>query len=246
MCKKFLTALVLLLNVSLAVAQDNGARLQGTPISSPCMDYGSGPCVADYAFDGNPDTYYASQERSHTWVGLDLGAPHVITRVGWMSRTGWGQRVQLGVFEGSNREDFLDAVPLYVIPEAGTDGTLLTSDVRVTRGFRYVRYVGPNDVRCNVAELAFWGEAGEGKDSLFYQVTQLPTVSIHTYSGNEPMDKVNEVESNITITYHDGTLIQEYPILARGRGNASWNFPKKPYRIKFNDGKKHHMLKDSP
>ena len=42
------------------------------------------------------------------------------------------------------------------------------------------------------------------------------------------------------------TRIQEYPITARGRGNASWGFPKKPWRIKYADGKSHRMLKGSP
>ena len=120
------------------------------------------------------------------------------------------------------------------------------AEVNVSRGFRYVRYVGPNSARCQIAELEFWGYEGEGDDSQFYQITNLPTVSIHTYSGNDPQDKVNELESNITITYDSGTRIQEYPITARCRGNASFAYPKKPYRIKFNDGKTHHMLKDSP
>jgi hypothetical protein len=54
-------------------------------------------------------------------------------------------RVQLGIFEGSNSPDFLDAVPLYLIPEGGSANTLEYADVNVSRGFRYIRYVGPND-----------------------------------------------------------------------------------------------------
>ena len=34
------------------------------------------------AFDGDLNTFFASWERSYTWAGLDLGSPHVITRVG--------------------------------------------------------------------------------------------------------------------------------------------------------------------
>ena len=83
------------------------------------------------AFDGRLDTYFASWERSYTWAGLDLGSRHVITRVGWSPRNdsqGEG-RVVLGVFEGANREDFMDALPLYVITERGKIGHISHADV---------------------------------------------------------------------------------------------------------------------
>ncbi len=226
-------------------------KLVGTPIGSPNIDYNTNRSSETVntpacAFDGDFSTYYASMDRSRTWVGLDLGTAHVITKVGWSCRDGYPARVQLGVFEGSNSADFLDAVPLFLIPDAGVNRTMLYADVPVTRGFRYVRYVGPNDVRCNIAELEFYGYEGEGNDSVWYQVTSLPTVSIHTYEGYDPQDKVTEMPSNVTITYDGGKRIQEYPITIRGRGNASWGFPKKTWRIKFADDKSHRMLKDSP
>ncbi len=107
------------------------------------------------AFDGNFDTYYASYDRSRTWVGLDLGTPHVITRVGWSPRVHslGPNRTLLAIFEGANREDFLDAVPLYVITEAHEQNKMWYANVNVTRAFRYVRYVTPNDARCNIAEV---------------------------------------------------------------------------------------------
>ena len=252
MYRRILALLLPMLMLTSAYAYDEATDklLMGTPIGSTNIDYDTNQPSETVntlacAFDGDFSTFYASMERSRTWVGLDLGSPHVITRVGWCSREKFESRVQLGLFEGSNSEDFLDAVPLFLIPNMGTDNTMLYSDVPVTRGFRYVRYVGPSDVRCNIAELEFYGYEGEGKDSVWYQVTNLPTVSIHTYAGYDPPDKVNELAANITITYDDGTRIQEYPITARGRGNASWGFPKKPWRIKFADGKSHHMLRGS-
>ena len=248
---KYLTVVLLLFTVTLVYGQQSVKKLKGTPIGSTNIDYDTGqPSTTvntpSCAFDGNTKTFYASYDRSRTWVGLDLGTPHVITKVGWCPRDSQPKRVQLGIFEGSNNPDFLDAVPLYLIPEGGTANKLDYADVNVSRGFRYVRYVGPNDVRCNIAELEFYGYEGAGDDSKFYQITNLPTVSIHTYSGNDPQSKTVEVEANLTITYDNGTRIQEYPITAKGRGNASWGFPKKPWRIKFNDGKSHHMLKGSP
>ncbi|MBQ9293380.1 MAG: CotH kinase family protein [Bacteroidaceae bacterium] len=251
--KRFPTILILLYVAVFCYGQDipTSTKLSGTPIGSPNVDYSTGRSSETVntpacAFDGDYGTFYASLDRSRTWVGLDLGTAHVITKVGWSPRTSQARRVQLGVFEGSNNPDFLDAVPLYLIPEQGAANRTDYADVPVTRGFRYVRYVGPADARCNIAELEFYGYEGAGKDSIWYQVTNLPTVSIHTEAGYDPQDKVNEMPSYITITYDGGTRIQEYPITARGRGNASWGFPKKPWRIKFADGKSHHMLKDSP
>ena len=196
----------------------------------------------EMAFDGDLNTCFASWERSYTWTGLDLGTKHVITKVGWSPRNdGQGEkRVQLGVFEGANREDFMDAVPLYIIPDKGTIGKMSYATVTCSRGFRYVRYVGPSDARCNIAELEFYGHEGEGDDSHLYQLTNLPTVTIHTKDGVIPYDKENEIESQITIISDNGTKLLYQPGGIRERGNASRSFPKKPYRIKFD--KKQNLL----
>lgn len=215
-----------------------------------CVDYTTNQQTATVntprdAFDGDLSTFFASWERSYTWAGLDLGTAHVITRVGWSPRNdGLGEgRVVLGVFEGANSPDFMDALPLYVITEKGKIGQMSYADVNCSRGFRYVRYVGPADARCNIAELEFYGHEGSGDDSHLYQVTNLPTVSIHTKDGVIPYDKVHEIVSQLTIISDNGTKLLSEPGTVRERGNASRDFPKKPYRIKFD--KKQHVL-DAP
>ena len=197
------------------------------------------------AFDGDLNTFFASWDRSYTWTGLDLGSSHVITRVGWSPRNdGVGeQRVLLGVFEGANREDFMDALPLYVIPEKGQIGTMSYADVQCSRGFRYVRYIGPSDSRCNIAELEFYGYPGAGDNSHLYQVTNLPTVSIHTQGNVIPQNKVDLIVSQLTIISDNGSKLLSEPGTTRERGNASRDFPKKPWRIKFD--KKQNVL-DAP
>ena len=223
-------------------AQDK--LLTGTVIGTrESVDYSTGKAsttvnTAANAFDGDLSTCFASYERSRTWVGLDLGEPHIITRVGWSPRNdGLGPgRMVLALFEGASTPDFHDAVPLYLIDEPGIIGEMSYANVNVSRAFRYVRYVGPADARCNVAEVAFYGHAGEGDDSHFYQLTNLPTVSFHTTDNVEPYDKVNEITSHFTIIYADGTMIQEESGTSRLRGNASMQHPKKPYRIKFDEG----------
>lgn len=229
--------------------------LTGTVLgSSPSYDYSTNRSsttanTPDCAFDGDLSTFYASYSRSNTWVGLDLGTPHVITGVGWSPRNdSQGQRrVRLAVFEGANREDFLDAVPLYMPSEDGTIGEMSYADVSVSRSFRYVRYVGPNDARCNVAEVAFYGDPASGEDSdaaeQLYKPTNLPLVVIHVEGGKDPVDKINDLRMKTTIISADGTEIVSDSGSVRLRGNASMGFPKKPYRIKFD--KKRHVL-DSP
>ena len=216
----------------------------------PCVDYTTNSQTLEVntyanAFDGDLNTFYASWERSYTWAGLDLGMAHVITKVGWSPRNdGQGEkRVQLGLFEGANRPDFMDALPLYLITEKGKIGQMSYADVTCSKGFRYVRYVGPADARCNIAELEFYGHQGAGDDSHLYQVTNLPTVSIHTKDGAIPTDKEHQIVSQLTIISDNGTKLLSEPGTIRERGNASRDFPKKPYRIKFD--KKQHVL-DAP
>ena len=137
----------------------------------------------------------------------------------------------------------MDALPLYVIPENGKIGTMSYADVQCSKGFRYVRYIGPSDARCNIAELEFYGHPGAGDNSHLYQVTNLPTVSIHTLNNEIPKDKVNQIVSQLTIISNDGTKLLSEPGTTRERGNASRGFPKKPWRIKFD--KKQNVL-DAP
>ncbi|MBO4905642.1 MAG: CotH kinase family protein [Bacteroidaceae bacterium] len=232
-----------------AQADTQDSILTGTVIGTlQSVDYGSNTPstkvnTRECAFDGDLNTYVAAYDRSFAWVGLDLGEPFVITRIGWApaNRNRGDERILLGVFEGSNSPDFMDALPLYIIPEKGTYKKMTYTDVTCSKGFRYVRYVGPSDQRCNIAELEFYGHAGEGDESNLYRLTNLPTVSIHTEDNVEPYDNVHNINALITII-SDNKLRTDSGTV-RYRGNGSLNFPKKPYRIKYN--KKHKVL-DSP
>ena len=161
---------VLLAILSCISISANSAKLSGIPIGSPSVDYSNGSISTTVnqpanAFDGDLNTFYASYDRSYTWVGLDLGKAHVITRVGWSPRNNdqGPRRVRLGMIEGANRADFLDAVPLHLIDQYGVIGQTHYANVKVSKGFRYVRFVGPNDQRCNIAELEFYGYEGDRK-----------------------------------------------------------------------------------
>ena len=64
------------------------------------------------------------------WTGRAFGQRYVITIVGWQPADMYGSgSVLLGVFEGANRPDFMDAVPLHIgCPNSSSTAT----PVRVT------------------------------------------------------------------------------------------------------------------
>ena len=176
-------------------------------------------------------------DNNNVWIGLDLGSPHVITKVGWAPSVESQvlSRVVLGVFEGANRPDFMDALPLYMIEEKAMNNKMAYADVNCSRGFRYVRFVKPAGANQNLAGLEFYGHQGDGNDSHLFQLTNLPTVIIHTLNDEIPYDKEHDIVSQLTIISEDGTKLLSEPGTIRERGNASRDFPKKPYRIKFDE-----------
>lgn len=229
---------ILLCSLMLPTAAMAGDKLTGTPIgTSAGFNYENWSVEYDVqyrAFDGDLNTYFATDARSYTWVGLDLGTPHVIDRVGWSPRNdGLGpKRVQLGVIQGANSPDFMDALPIYIITEPGIIGSMSYGDVDCSKGFRYVRFVSTGDSRCNIAELEFYGNTGDGDDSHLFQVTNLPTVVVNTLNAEEPYDKEHDITANIIIIAGNKADTDK-PGTIRERGNASRSFPKKPWRLKF-------------
>lgn len=201
------------------------------------------------AFDGNLNTFFAAYDRSNGWCGLDLGSSHRITKVSWSPRNDsqGGGRVVLAVFEGANDASFADAIPLYLNTRTGVIGQYHEAEVKVTRPFRYVRYVGPSDARCNIAEVEFYGypcempQPAEGEEETqeqLYQVTNLPLVVIHTNDGKDPTNKTDERPAYVHVISKGGKKVVEDTCTVRLRGNASKDFPKKPYRFKLSHKRK--------
>ena len=222
-------------------------KLTGTVIGTEAsVNYDTGQSsttvnTRDNVFDGDFNTYFATYVRSRTWVGLDLESRHVITRVGYSPRISQEGRVELAIIEGANNSDWSDALPIAIIKEKGKSNVMNYVDVNCSRGFRYVRYVGPNDARCNLAELEFYGYKSGGDDSRLFQLTNLPTVVINTENRKDITSKTEYVNSNVYIVSKDGTdLLSTTQTGIKGRGNASWGFPKKPYKLHF--AEKHSVL----
>ena len=241
MLRRLAGLLLLLLAPSTTFAYDASVDhlLEGT------MIYSGTEANALKAFDGDASTFYKTSADKMQWVGLDLGEPYVITRVCYTPAPGsqGADRMLLSLFEGANSPDFMDALPLYLISNKPSTGTETRVNVNVSRGFRYVRYVGSAGSYCNIAELKFYGHAGEGDDSQFYQITNLPTLSVHVQDNILPTVRGEDFESQSVLIYEGGTMVQEYPILFRVRGNYSASHENKAFRMKYNDGKSHHVMR---
>lgn len=222
------TVISVLIATATVTAAAQTAPLTGTPISS---DYINGR-DASTLFDGDRSTWFQAGKPDYSWAGLDLGEPHVITRVGYLPYN--TSLSVLALFEGANNPDFSDAVPLYMVTERPEDiSRMLYGDVTCSRGVRYVRYCGPADSRSVLRELEFYGIPGEGNSDALWQVTNLPTVVINTENAREPFDKETDIKCNVVIISDGGATELSAPATVRERGNASRSFPKKPWRIKF-------------
>ena len=196
--------------------------------------------AVEHAFDNKPETYFGSNS-SRGWVGYDYGEPCVITEIHFM-RTNHKEDTSMkgGLFEGANQEDFGDAIPLYWITEEPQMGVWNKAEVKISRGFRYVRYIGPFNDYSRIAELRVFGKKDKGSADNLYSIANIPIISIKCEKGTDPFDKENELGSIVTGLVPDGEYFTQDSAYVRLRGNwsSSSDCPKKSYRIKFKDGQK--------
>lgn len=229
---KFMALAALIIGAfQLAGAKD--AKLSGSVL-------GSNASQAANAFDSKTNTYFKgttpwNYSYVRNWVGLDLGSKHVITKVGIMPANGHSGDVRFAVVQGANNADFSDALPLTVYKNDLTEGDINYIDIDVSRGFRYLRVMATNSAGY-FAEVEFYGEQGEGDNSKFYQLTNLPLVSFNTPGDAQIMSKDDKhPDSYVAIVSEGGTkILEDGAAQMKGRGNGSWTFPKKPFQIKFN------------
>ena len=229
-----LASLFLLASVSFPAMADE--QIAATAFTDWDYTSGHGP---ETVLDGDINTYFESAKTQYTWVGLDLGEPHVISSIKIVKHG----ECQLGVFQGANKRDFSDAIPLKLINQRIIGTTEATLSIICSRGVRYIRYVGPAGERSRMAEIKVFGTPGAGDDSRLWQVTNIPTVVVNTVNSEEPYDKEHDITANIIIISENGAEILDKPGTIRERGNNSRTYPKKPWRIKFD--KKTNVL-DSP
>jgi len=133
-------------------------QLPGTVIGTSGSWSNSGNTIAK-VFDGNLNTYFDGPDNSGDWVGLDFGTgvSNVVGQINYWPRMGYADRMLGGYFQGANNASFLNATTLFTIATTPPEGGIITPQtITNTTAFRYVRYVGPSNGSCNVAELQFF------------------------------------------------------------------------------------------
>lgn len=122
--------------------------------------------------------------------------------------------------------DFTKLVPSYKV----TQGYVRIENQDVTSGQTAVDFSNP------VTLTTINGNA-QKKYKLTVKNTGLPIVEIKTVSEVKSKDVWQEGAS-MTIRLADGTIDFEGPMSIRGRGNSTWNYPKKPYALKLENKSK--------
>jgi aryl-phospho-beta-D-glucosidase BglC (GH1 family) len=132
-------------------------KLTGTVIGSPGSWSNSGNTITN-AFDGNTNTFYDAANATGDWAGLDLGSGTngVVMQIQYCPRTGWAGRMVGGQFQGANVADFSSGVvTLFTVASTPPEGTMTVQALTNATSFRYVRYIGPANAFCDVAEVEF-------------------------------------------------------------------------------------------
>lgn len=131
-------------------------QLTGTP-------YGTGPAwggssnTYDKAFDGDPATFFDYAQPSGGYTGIDLGAGHAapVTAIRFVPRAGQLARMVGGVFQGCTDGP---ATGCHTIATVNWTPGQDWHDLAVTdpAPYRWLRYAGPDNGFCDVAEIQFY------------------------------------------------------------------------------------------
>jgi hypothetical protein len=117
----------------------------------------------DKALDGDLNTAYDADSATGDWVGLDLGASNTsaVTKVRFAARAAQEGRMAGGMIQGSNSATFSSGVVTLATINGSQPSGMLTTQLVLnnTTAYRYVRYLGPTDGWCNIAEIEFWGSS---------------------------------------------------------------------------------------
>lgn len=201
--------------------------------------------TTDYLKDSFNPELKLSQENLDNNI-IELESDYIITQISWTRKDNYKYNYLLGVFEGSNDPSFMDGIPIAIIKEQGNFNEINYIDINSPFSFKYIRYTPPNKNNTSIFPIKIYvrpkseikdensENISEGK---YFQVTNLPLVSIHTENSTEP-GRDGDINCTITII-NKGKIENSENASIKIRGRTTGLIPpKKPYRIKFSTKQK--------
>ncbi len=194
-------------------------KLTGTVIGSPGSWSNLGNTITN-VFDGNTNTFYDAANGTGDWAGIDLGSGTngVVMQIKYWPRASSGSRMVGGQFQGANVADFSSGVvTLFTVSSAPPDG-MNVQTVTDTNTFRYLRYIGPANGWCNVAEVEFWGAnavvppaptnlaatIGDASVALSWSVS--PNATSYHVKRSNVSSNFTTIATNLSLTFTNGGL----------------------------------------
>ncbi|MBR7043384.1 MAG: CotH kinase family protein, partial [Prevotella sp.] len=128
----------------------------------------------------------------------------------------------------------------YILNAAGLIPTWVTNGQKVlVAGVEQQNGITPQDFTRPVVYQVVSADGEINTYTVSVVMSGLPIVSIETPGRRTIATKTEWIEgSTITVTMPDGSINYEGTMSIKGRGNSTWDAPKKPYSLKLNQGGK--------
>ena len=171
---------------------------------------------------------------------IEIDPNYIITQISWTKNEDYLLNYLLGVFEASNDRTFSNSIPIALIKEEGIFNEVNFIDINIPNTYKYIRYTAPNKNKTQISPIKIYGYPLESSENLdqnkYFQVTNLPLITINTKNGSEVKD--DDIECAITII-NDGKIEinENASIKLRGR-SSKFAAQKKSFRIKFDSKQK--------
>ncbi len=121
---------------------------------------------------------------------IEFEEEYIITKIAWPKKDDYKYNYLLGIFEGSNEPSFMNGIPIGIIKEKDELNEFNYLDIFSPNSFKYIRYNPPNRNNTSLDQIQIFGylksESNHPNGEKYFQLTNLPLISIHTENSSEP------------------------------------------------------------
>lgn len=188
-------------SVEKQVTTDAVVKITGTTIGTSGSYKNNPSTTRNAALDGNVSTFFDAAETSGAWVGYDMGNRYLAQTVyvKYCPRSGYPARMVGGKFQIANESDFSDAITIATISETPAESTLTKLPAFSPEGYRYLRYLGPDNGNCNVAEIQFFGRKYDSENTSIDNVVHTENCKTMNHIYNLQGQRVSQTSKGFYI-----------------------------------------------